>query len=218
MKYILTILISFVLLYSSPYDMQKIKITKEDKRYIYKQRDKKKIIKRLKEYFRFIKKAKFFTDKKKLNRTNHFINNILSVKDNETAGTNDHWATRKEFLISGKGDCEDYAIAKYFTLKELYIDPSRMYLAVVKVKNSPTMHMVLLYFYNKYKPALVLDNLKSKVLPLNKRRDLIPKFAFNEIEARILKKNGFLGKKIKINWGQFDKWKDLLNREKSNVR
>jgi amino acid transporter len=45
-------------------------------------------------------------------------------------GIDDYWMTPKEFFIKGFGDCEDYAIAKYFTLLELGVKKESLYLAV----------------------------------------------------------------------------------------
>ena len=62
------------------------------------------------------------------------------------------------------------------------IKKENLYFAVVNVKGAKSLHMVLLYLENKSSTPLVMDNLSSKVIPLNQRKDLIPKFAFNEID------------------------------------
>ncbi|XPV52922.1 MAG: hypothetical protein ACNI3H_11510 [Halarcobacter ebronensis] len=71
--------------------------------------------------------------------------------------------------------------------------------------------MVLTYLENKNSMPLILDNLSFRVLPFIKRTDLTPKFIFNEKEAFILK-NKKIHKKVKVDWGKEDKWKNLLNR------
>ena len=182
-----------------------------DKHKINTSKNKNKIITRLSQYIKIKKKVKDFTLIRKLSHINTFYNKILPVNDLEKYNADDYWATPKEFLIQGRGDCEDYALAKYFTLLELGIKKNTLFLSVVKVKNEANYHMVLLFIKDKNSMPLVLDNLSSKVLPFNKRKKLIPKFIFNEKEAYLLK-NKIINKKVRINWGKEDKWKNILKR------
>jgi predicted transglutaminase-like cysteine proteinase len=147
----------------------------------------------------------------KLVQVNLFFNQSLPIHDENKYNTDDYWATRKEFIINGKGDCEDYVIAKYFTLVEVGIPKNALYLAVVQVKEHTTYHMVLLYNDLTTQTFYVLDNLSFRILPLQKRVDLIPMVAFNEFESRELKVDA-LGKAVNIDWGKTDKWKVLLER------
>ncbi len=119
--------------------------------------------------------------------------------------------TPKEFLIKGKGDCEDYAIAKYFALLELGVKKEHLYMAVVKERTSSGMHMVLFYIEDKTKSPLVLDNLSFKVLPLSKRVDLIPDVAFNEVDAYQFSPEKFTNKVV-VDWQNDNKWERLLNK------
>ncbi|WP_164969996.1 transglutaminase-like cysteine peptidase [Arcobacter sp. CECT 8983] len=187
-------------------------MTNEDKIKLKDNPNKKAVYLRLIKYLKLKNKIKDFTLEKKLNYVNTFYNKILPVDDSTKYSSDDYWATPKEFLIEGKGDCEDYAIAKYFTLKEVGISKDKLFLAVVKVKGATNYHMVLTYLENKNSMPLILDNLSFRVLPFNKRPDLIPKFIFNEKEAFILK-NKKIYKKVKnIDWGKEDKWNNLLKR------
>lgn len=203
---ILLILLPFFILNAKP-----IVLNEDDKKLITKSINKKAITLRLLKYIELKQKVKDFSLEKKLNYVNTFYNKILPVQDSRKYASDDYWATPKEFLIQGQGDCEDYAISKYFTLLELDIPKEKLFLAVVQVKGKTTYHMVLSYLENKTSMPLILDNLSFRVLPFNKRTDLIPKFIFNEKEAFLLK-NKKIHKKVKINWGKKDKWKDLLKR------
>ena len=49
------------------------------------------------------------------------------------------------------------------------------------------------------------------MIPLTKRKKLIPKFAFNENDSYKFTQNRFKKKK-KINWGKEDRWNKLLNK------
>lgn len=211
MKQIISlILISFLTLQA-----KNITLSQEEYENILKSTNASQISARLVKYKRLLDKAKDFNTIKKLSYTNSFYNKILPVNDDTKYKVDDYWATPKEFLIEGRGDCEDYAIAKYFTLLSLGIEKNKLFLAVVKVKNATNYHMVLLYIKNKNSMPLVLDNLSFKVVPFNKRPKLKPKFIFNEKEAYILK-NKKIYKKVKINWGKEDKWENILKRVYEN--
>lgn len=187
------------------------KLNKKDTNYINNSEKKKFIENRLNKYNNLKIQVKDYELIRKLSHINTFINRIFPAHDISTQASLDHWATPKEFLLQGHGDCEDYAIAKYFTFLELGIPKEKLYFAVVDVKGQRDSHMVLLYLENKNSTPLVLDNLSSRVLPLTKRVKLIPKFAFNEIDSYKFTHEKFT-EKIKINWGKENKWEKLLNR------
>lgn len=151
-----------------------LKLNVQEREYIKSLPDKKVIAKRFSNFYKFLNKAKKFDEEKKLLRTNFHLNKILPRPE-----PTNNWSSPKQFLINGFGDCEDYVIAKYFTLLKLGFDKKRFYLSVVKVKGSYGYHMVLIY-KNEKNEALVLDNLSWKVLPLTKRDDLKFEYAFNE--------------------------------------
>lgn len=207
---LLLILFSFTLLYS-----QSITLNEKDLKIIDSRSDSNAIKKRLLEYLELKKKVRTFDNTlKKLSHINSFYNRILPVNDKTKYSADDYWATPKEFLINGRGDCEDYAIAKYFTLLEVGIPKEKLFFSIVQVKGEANYHMVLLYFETKKSIPLVLDNLSFKVVPFDIRKKLEPKVIFNEKESFILK-NKRIYKKAKINWGKEkkdNKWENLLNR------
>ncbi|MGM0518571.1 MAG: transglutaminase-like cysteine peptidase [Campylobacterota bacterium] len=206
MKQIITLIfISFSCLYAYEF-----KLNKKDIEKIEKSSQKHFIINRLKKYHTLKQKIKNYNLNRKLGHVNSFLNKVLSKEDIDSSSSIDYWATPKEFLIEGHGDCEDYVISKYFTLLELGVNKKHLYFSVVKVKNAQDYHMILLYLDTKESTPLVLDNLSSKVVKLTKRKNLIPKFAFNEIDSYKLNHKGFT-KKINLKW-QDNKWEELLNR------
>lgn len=205
---IMLIFIIFTVTNSFAYEF---KLNKKDWEYINNSPKKNFIKNRLGKYQTLKKKVINYELIRKLSHVNSFMNKIFSKHDIDTKLSIDHWATPKEFLLEGHGDCEDYAISKYFTLLELNIPKEKLYFGVVKVKGSNTGHMVLLYLENKNSTPLVLDNLSFKVIPLTKRKKLIPKFAFNEIDSYKFTNERFT-KKVRVNWGKEDKWNKLLKR------
>lgn len=207
---LLLILLSTLLIHA-----KSITLNNDDLKLIDNSKNSKAIKIRLIKYLNLKKKVRPFTNTlKKLSHVNSFYNKILPVNDSTKYNVDDHWATPKEFLINGRGDCEDYAIAKYFTLLEVGIPKEKLYFAIVKVKGETNYHMVLLYFENKKAMPLVLDNLSFKVVPFDIRKRLEPKVIFNEKNSFILKDKKIF-KKVNINWGpnkKDNKWEILLNR------
>ncbi len=151
----------------------------------------------------------------KLEKVNDFFNQVPYQSDLKTWGVKDYWATRMEFLGKDRGDCEDYATAKYFTLKQLGVKESKMYLTYVKATKQKVAHMVLTYFKTKNSIPLVLDNYNKKILPATKRHDLIPIYSFNAETLYLAKQLG-LGKEIPTALYKNKKWIQLLNDIKRN--
>ena len=207
MKYLILLLLILNTFLSS----KELILTKKEIAYIKQSPKKSFIINRFKKFKEMREKAFTLSTEKKLNYVNSFFNKILPINDATKYSYDDYWATRKEFIIEGEGDCEDYVIAKYFTLLEIGIDKKNLFFAVMQVKGKTSYHMNLLYFKTPSSVPLVLDNLSFKVIPLTSRKDLEPNFTFNEYNSHLLNVNG-LGKKINIDWGDVNKWEVLLDR------
>ena len=115
-----------------------------------------------------------------------FFNQKLKyVEDAELWRQADYWATPLESMAKGAGDCEDFALAKYFTLRELGVAPQKLRMIYVRARiggpASPITqaHMVLAYYAAPTAEPLVLDNLISSIKPASQRGDLQPVFSFN---------------------------------------
>lgn len=121
-----------------------------------------------------------------IQKVNEFWNRRLQfMEDKEAWKQSDYWATPMESLGHGKGDCEDYAIAKYFTLLSAGMDVSQLRLIYVKARmggtasNITQAHMVLAYYSDPDAEPQILDNLLSDIRPASRRQDLSPVFSFN---------------------------------------
>jgi predicted transglutaminase-like cysteine proteinase len=120
-----------------------------------------------------------------INAINEFYNRrILFREDAENWGQTDYWSSPLELLQRGAGDCEDYAIAKYFTLSALGVPHKKLRMVYVRaVMGGPggpsVAHMVLAYYPTPDAEPLVLDNLITEVRPAGRRPDLTPVFSFN---------------------------------------
>jgi predicted transglutaminase-like cysteine proteinase len=123
---------------------------------------------------------------KKLKDVNEYLNRKIHFDtDMKVWGVEDYWATPIEAMMKGAGDCEDYAIAKYFSLKFIGVPVSKLRLTYVKAQiggmdsNITQAHMVLTYYYTPDAEPLVLDNLVSEIRPASRRPDLTPIFSFS---------------------------------------
>jgi predicted transglutaminase-like cysteine proteinase len=170
---------------------------------------------RLTDWQQLLRSAKDLPEKDKLNKVNDFFNlNVLFVDDIIHWKIEDYWATPLEFLATGAGDCEDFAIAKYFTLKELGVDESKMRITYVKALRLNQAHMVLTYFASPKSVPDVLDNLIPDIKPATQRADLLPVYSFNGTGLWIAKARN-AGKRVG-NPDRLSLWNDLKNRMLKN--
>ena len=151
------------------------------------------------------------SDWSKINKVNHFFNKSITYQDDLLLwGKKDYWASPVETIGRGKGDCEDFAIAKYFTLTSLGVDENKLRLMYVRQLTVNQPHMVLIYFENPKDVPFVLDNFNPKVLLASKRRDLKPIYSFNAQGLWMAKAKG-LGRKVKNSRG-VSAWNNLIQR------
>ncbi|WP_367650870.1 transglutaminase-like cysteine peptidase [Methylomonas sp. ZR1] len=138
-----------------------------------------------------IENGKSWPEAEKLERVNNFFNgNVEFVDDIILWQKTDYWAAPTEFLAKGAGDCEDYSIAKYFTLVEMGVDESKLRITYVKALELNQAHMVLTYFDSPRAVPLVLDNLKPSIVPATQRSDLQPVYSFNGTGLWLAKSKG----------------------------
>jgi predicted transglutaminase-like cysteine proteinase len=130
----------------------------------------------------------------RLQAVNQFYNRRIQFRDDsEVWGQADYWASPLELLEKGQGDCEDYVIAKYFSLLGVGVPSAKLRLVYVRALlggagGTVQAHMVLAYYptvptlptagLSQAEP-LILDNLISDIRPASRRPDLTPVFSFN---------------------------------------
>ncbi|MFZ3186181.1 MAG: cysteine protease LapG [Pseudomonas sp.] len=116
----------------------------------------------------------------KLQVVNEYFNSHLLFSDDiKIWGEQDYWATPVEALAKGAADCEDYALAKYFSLRQLGVPAEKMRITYVKALKLNQAHMVVTYYATPNAEPLVLDNLINGIRPAKQRTDLLPVYAFN---------------------------------------
>ena len=121
-------------------------------------------------------------EESRLRAINGFFNRTVQYRDDKDAwGQIDYWATPLESLAKGQADCEDYAIAKYFSLLASGVPSVKMRLVYVRAQlgGSIQAHMVLAYYPQPDAEPLILDNLITDIRPASRRPDLAPVFSFN---------------------------------------
>lgn len=174
----------------------------------------------LREWQVHLAEARQSAELQKLKKLNDFINSRIEFADDLSIfNYSDYWATPLETIGHGRGDCEDIAIIKYFSLKNAGIPISKLRLVYVKARlDGPggarlQAHMVLAYYPTPNAEPLVLDNLVPEILPASQRKDLQPVFSFNS-EAIW---NGVAGNsaKGKGGTGTLSRWQDLLLRARN---
>ena len=149
-------------------------------------------------------------DLEKLQKVNDFFNRQEFISDLLLWKDKDYWATPVEFLAQNGGDCEDFSIAKYFTLKKLGVDENKLNLTYAKAVELNQAHMVVTYYEQPEAEPLVLDNLIDEIKPASLRPDLLPVFSFNGIGLWLAKERG--RGKLVGNSSRYKHWQDLLGR------
>ena len=120
------------------------------------------------------------THLEKLETVNQFFNSrMIYAKDIQVWGIKEFWATPFEFMCKGAGDCEDYAIAKFFTLKEVGVPERNLNIMYGKRIHFGTAHMVLGYYRTPEAVPLILDNITDMITLECERPDLRLSLGFN---------------------------------------
>lgn len=126
-----------------------------------------------------IKKYDKFTQMRAINRR---MNKAKYISDKSNWGKKDYWATPGEFMARF-GDCEDYAIVKYMSLKLLGFTDKELRVVAVKDLNLKVGHAILVVILKdektKKKKTYVLDNQIKKIVEANKIRHYEPVFSIN---------------------------------------
>jgi len=138
-----------------------------------------------------------------------FNKKVRYVEDIDLWREVDYWETPIQALWKGAGDCEDYAIAKYFSLRHLGVSSDKLRITYVKALRQNRAHMVLTYYATPDAMPLVLDSLIDGILPASQRTDLLPVYSFN---AEGLWLPGTKGNKKVSDTKRLSRWQDVLKK------
>jgi predicted transglutaminase-like cysteine proteinase len=161
-------------------------------------------------WFNLIHQSSPLKEINQLIRVNDFFNLLYFIEDNKLWGESNYWAKPIEFIGANGGDCEDFAIAKYFTLLELGIPDEKIRITMVKAMTLNQYHMVLAYYATPGSVPLILDNINGKITPASERKDLIPVYSFNgkQLWLNKNKSQGIVAGKSQ----RLKRWADLNQR------
>jgi predicted transglutaminase-like cysteine proteinase len=133
----------------------------------------------MKDARRYIKRAE--SQKEVLYAIDGLINRWIDYRtDEKRYSTRDYWATPKETLDGQRGDCEDYALLKYFVLKEV-LPEARLFIVISSVETSMTSrggHATLMVVIDS--GAYILNNNGTATVD-----------DFSEMDESIIFRNGF---------------------------
>ncbi len=131
----------------------------------------------MKRWLGFLDRIRSLPVSEQLREVNRYANEKDYTLDLENYGVEDYWAIPREFFSSG-GDCEDFAITKYFSLRWLGYPQEAMRIVVVQDTNLAVPHAVLAV--GRGSDILVLDNQVPGVLGHRQVVHYAPVYSINE--------------------------------------
>ncbi len=131
----------------------------------------------LKAWYKQLKKTGKLSTEKQLIAINNFANEHPYIIDMHNYGIEDYWAIVKEFL-QNNGDCEDYAITKFYSLRELGFDNTQLRIVILQDTNLKVAHAVLAVFQDD--DIVILDNQVNQILSHTQIKHYTPIYSINE--------------------------------------
>lgn len=130
------------------------------------------------QFLRLIGAAKAKSGRARLDEVNRAVNMVVRyVRDYAQHGEADRWSSPLETFATAKGDCEDYAIAKYVALHEAGFPREDLRLVLVRDRAVRQDHAVLAARLEGQ--WLVLDNRRSELIEDSGATNLAPLFAID---------------------------------------
>lgn len=131
----------------------------------------------LKPWYRFLDSIRHLPKRQQLEKVNRFANQKPYILDIDNYGKEDYWAVVREFL-SRSGDCEDYSLTKFFSLRLLGFSNEEMRIVVLQDTNLRIGHAVLAVKYGG--DELILDNQSRSIISHRNIKHYIPLYTVNE--------------------------------------
>ena len=129
-------------------------------------------------WIKFIRQTSKIKDKKQVvAEVNTFFNDWEYILDIDNWGISDYWEIPSEF-IEFSGDCEDYAIIKYYTLRTLGFKADELRIVILKDTIRNGAHAVLATYFDD--EILILDNLSTMPLEDTILTQYVPYYSINE--------------------------------------
>ncbi len=147
-----------------------------------------------KQWRHLVNKASTCGELDTLRMVNGYFNQWRSKQDAAAWETPEYWASPAEFIKLRGGDCEDYAIAKYFALRFLGFAPERMRVVVIRQmirqpsgKGEPSAQLHAVLAVSTDKTWFILDNNarpRQAIVPHTQYQGrFVPLYSMNETGA-----------------------------------
>lgn len=132
---------------------------------------------KLKPWLEFVYSLQNLAPLDQMDQVQQWVNRVPYITDQKSMGMPDHWATPAEFFIKG-GDCEDYATAKYMSLKLLGFPVNTLRVVVLNITSLNMLHAVLAVY--RYNTIYILDNERKKPVLASSITNYSPIYSINE--------------------------------------
>lgn len=131
----------------------------------------------LTEWASFVDGLAGMDDLNQLREVQAHLRSVPYVLDHQNWGVEDYWETPLEFLTRA-GDCEDYSITKYFSLRRLGFSADQLRIVVLQDENLRLLHAVLAVYLDG--DILILDNQIPQVVSHTSIHHYRPLYSINE--------------------------------------
>jgi predicted transglutaminase-like cysteine proteinase len=139
------------------------------------------------EWRKVLARAKSGSKEEQLDDVNRFLNRFDYVPDTINWGGIDYWETPREFFLKG-GECKDFSISKYFTLRILGWPAERLWMIILQDMNLNVTHAVLAARLDN--KTLILDNQVNELVDQARIRHYRPIFGLGETGWVLYRPNG----------------------------
>jgi predicted transglutaminase-like cysteine proteinase len=131
----------------------------------------------IREWLEFIESERGRDPMVQLEEVNAHLNLHRYVRDIVNYGEENYWATPRQFAVND-GDCKDFAIAKYFTLRKLGWSDADLRIVVLQDLDLNEAHAITVAYVGSR--SFILDNLIPQVVPSEVIRHYRPLYSINE--------------------------------------
>jgi predicted transglutaminase-like cysteine proteinase len=131
----------------------------------------------LRDWLGFLEEIRSLPPSEQLVRVNRYANEKRYVLDIDNYNMVDYWAIARQFLYNG-GDCEDYAITKFFSLRWLGFRQQQLRIVVLQDTNLRIPHAVLAVSMDN--DIRILDNQLRQVVTHRQIVHYVPVYSINE--------------------------------------
>jgi predicted transglutaminase-like cysteine proteinase len=130
-----------------------------------------------KEWTRLVRELRGLSDRDKIERVNAALNRYPYTPSWKNWDESNYWETPFEFLHKS-GQCQDYAIAKFMTLRAAGMPSERLRIVVLRDTRLQLDHAVVVAYVDG--EALMLDNQFPRVMRPSQVSQYRPYYSINE--------------------------------------